>query len=77
MVIYFKRNLVDFFITLTRGDGMSNLVIKSKLREEIEHLRIQLSEEWKQTCMLSHPSIVILSQTLDVKINEYLKLTRI
>ncbi|WP_017753526.1 aspartyl-phosphate phosphatase Spo0E family protein [Calidifontibacillus oryziterrae] len=55
---------------------MANNSIMVKMSEEIEQLRQQLTEEWKQNQLLSHPSIVVLSQSLDVKINEYLKRIR-
>ena len=56
--------------------GLADIVLKLELAEEIEQLRKQLGEEWKQNHQLSHPTIVQLSQTLDVKISQYQRLTK-
>lgn len=53
---------------------MCEIVIKSQLEAEIEQLRKQLNEQWKQHHLLTHPSIILISQALDMKINEYQRL---
>ncbi|HHY73944.1 MAG TPA: aspartyl-phosphate phosphatase Spo0E family protein [Bacillus bacterium] len=55
---------------------MKEFVVKLALAKEIEELRRQLGEEWKQTHLLSNPAIVKLSQRLDVKINQYQNLSK-
>ncbi|WP_458414075.1 Spo0E family sporulation regulatory protein-aspartic acid phosphatase [Schinkia sp. CFF1] len=55
---------------------MSDIVVKLALAEEIEQLRRQLGEEWKRNHILSNPTIVQLSQRLDVKISQYQRLTK-
>jgi len=54
------------------GERISRVV----LAEEIEQLRRQLGEEWRQNHLLSNQKIVQLSQMLDVKISQFQRLAK-